>query len=228
MKCKKCHIDRLDSEFTVDKSRLSGVHPYCVYCMRAYGHAYASTHRDEARAKASEWYSKNRDRAMAYYADPKVKAHKAEYMRRYRKENRDRKRELGRVYEAQRQATDMNYRLSVTLRKRLGTALRGMQKSGSAVRDLGCSIPELKEHLEQLFLPGMSWSNWSRVGWHIDHIRPLSSFDLSDPEQFKQAVHYTNLQPLWAADNLAKGARVPESPLGTAVCHQPSGLGRQP
>jgi hypothetical protein len=48
----------------------------------------------------------------------------------------------------------------------------------------------------------MSWDNWSLKGWHIDHIRPISSFDLSDPAQQKECFHYSNLQPLWAIDNL--------------------------
>ena len=90
---------------------------------------------------------------------------------------------------------------------RLHKALKNTFKSGSAVKDLGCSIEYLKAYLEGQFEPGMTWDNWGRRGWHIDHIRPLASFDLTDPEQFKQAVHYTNLQPLWAKDNLKKGKR---------------------
>lgn len=54
----------------------------------------------------------------------------------------------------------------------------------------------------------MTWENWGRRGWHIDHIAPLSSFDLTDPVQFRRAVHYTNLQPLWWFDNLSKGKRI--------------------
>jgi len=90
------------------------------------------------------------------------------------------------------------------LRTRLRNAMHREQKSGSAIRDLGCSVPELKQYLESKFQPGMTWTNHTFKGWHIDHIRPLSSFDLSDLIQFKQACHYTNLQPLWAADNLRK------------------------
>ncbi len=98
-------------------------------------------------------------------------------------------------------------KLKHNLRNRLCVAIKKGYKSGSAVKDLGCSIEELKKHLESKFQPGMTWDNWSRVGWHIDHIKPLASFNLSNPEEFKKACHYTNLQPLWAKDNLSKGSR---------------------
>lgn len=62
-------------------------------------------------------------------------------------------------------------------------------------------------HLESLFKPGMSWENHGE--WHIDHILPLASFDLTDEQQAAKACHYTNLQPLWASENMSKGARVP-------------------
>jgi hypothetical protein len=105
----------------------------------------------------------------------------------------------------QRKAND-GFRLAETLRSRMYQRIK-KDKAGSSIDDLGCSIPELKQYLESKFEPGMSWSNWSKTGWHIDHIRPLASFDLTDPEQFKQACHYTNLQPMWAKDNLSKGAK---------------------
>jgi len=67
-------------------------------------------------------------------------------------------------------------------------------------------VPELMAYLEALFTPGMTWDNRGLYGWHIDHIKPLASFDLTDREQFLQACHYTNLQPLWWQDNLKKGS----------------------
>jgi len=99
-------------------------------------------------------------------------------------------------------------KLKDRLRSRIRNCVKSERKSGSAIRDLGCTIEELKLYLESKFQPGMTWDNWSRCGWHIDHVVPLASFDLTDPEQFKQACHYTNLQPLWAKDNLSKSDRI--------------------
>ncbi len=72
---------------------------------------------------------------------------------------------------------------------------------------LGCTLEEAKVYLEKQFKPGMTWKNHSFRGWHIDHKRPLASFDLTDVEQQKPAFHYTNLQPLWARENLSKNAK---------------------
>jgi hypothetical protein len=107
-------------------------------------------------------------------------------------------------YEKRRKSVDINFKLRKLLRTRLQSAMRGNYKSGSAVRDLGCSIDELKIHLEKQFKSGMNWQNHGKFGWHIDHIKPLSSFDLTNPQQLKEAVHHTNLQPLWWQENLSK------------------------
>lgn len=99
---------------------------------------------------------------------------------------------------------NVQHRICVTLRNSINRGLK-KGKAGSAIRDLGCTIPELKKYLESKFQTGMTWEN--QGSWHIDHIRPLVSFDLTDRAQFCQAVHYTNLQPLWARDNLVKGKK---------------------
>ncbi|MCI0559257.1 MAG: helix-turn-helix domain-containing protein [Nitrososphaera sp.] len=98
---------------------------------------------------------------------------------------------------------DIQFRLRENLRRRLHQAIRNQHKSGSTVKDLGCSISVMKQHLEDQFQPGMTWANYGQ--WHIDHIQPLASFNLEDRQQFLQANHYTNLQPLWAEDNWSKG-----------------------
>jgi len=101
-------------------------------------------------------------------------------------------------------------RLSDRLRQRLYRALMGKERSGSAVRDLGCTMRELVAYLERKFLPGMSWSNYG-VGlgkWCVDHITPISSVDLTNRERLLRVCHYSNLQPLWFQDNSSKGNQV--------------------
>lgn len=102
---------------------------------------------------------------------------------------------------------NINAKLAAALRSRLGKAIKNNQKVGSAVRDLGCSIEELKKHLETQFQEGMTWDNWTTDGWHIDHADALANFDLTKEIEFKKAVHYTNLQPMWAKENMHWGAR---------------------
>lgn len=115
-----------------------------------------------------------------------------------------------RRYRSYRIKEDVTYRLAINLRSRLYLALKTNAKTGSAVRDLGCSIEELKAHLESCFYPrstneAMSWGNYGRGGWQIDHIEPL--FMLSNGKTVKELCHYSNLQPLWGEDNLQKRDR---------------------
>ena len=81
-----------------------------------------------------------------------------------------------------------------------------MNKSQKTLNLLGCDIPFLWEYLEKKFKPGMSKENYGE--WHIDHIIPCAKFDLSDPKQQEKCFHYTNLQPLWARENLQKGSKI--------------------
>jgi len=104
---------------------------------------------------------------------------------------------------------DPAVKLRYLLRRRMSTALRQAmlaktESSANVVNYIGCSVAELRTHLESQFKPGMTWANHSVHGWHIDHIIPIVSYDLTDEEELKKAWHYTNLQPLWAKDNLRK------------------------
>ena len=99
--------------------------------------------------------------------------------------------------------TNPLFRLERNLRRRITIAIEKGYKSGSAVRDLGCSIPELKQYIESKFYSNMSWDNWGSV-WELDHINELHTFNLKNKKQFKHAVHYTNLQPLTVEDHKKK------------------------
>jgi hypothetical protein len=90
------------------------------------------------------------------------------------------------------------------MRTRIPKALKRNQKAGSTLILLGCSISELRVHLEKQFRRGMTWKNYGPV-WHIDHIRPCASFDLTVPEQQRECFNFSNLQPLFAVENIRKG-----------------------
>lgn len=136
------------------------------------------------------------------YNQSYVEKNRESVLRAKRKWKREHKEYFNR-YCKNRKQKDLNYRLSCNLRTRLCQAIINNQKAGSAIADLGCSVEELRYYLEQQFRPGMSWDNYGSE-WHIDHIKPLCSFDLSDRDQFLKACHYKNLQPLWAEANYAK------------------------
>mgnify|MGYP003648108204 FL=1 len=95
-----------------------------------------------------------------------------------------------------------NIKLSMNIRRRINSALKGKNKSKQTLELLGCSVKKIWEHLESKFKPGMTKENHGK--WHIDHIRPCASFDLTDQNQQAICFHYTNLQPLWAVDNIKK------------------------
>jgi hypothetical protein len=102
---------------------------------------------------------------------------------------------------------NMNYRIASRIRTRIWSVLKGVYKSKHTLELLGCSIEFLKGYLASKFTPGMTWEKVMNGEIHIDHIRPCSSYDLSKPEEQALCFHYTNLQPLWAKDNLIKGDR---------------------
>ena len=194
--------------------------------------AWYEANKDKVKLQSKDWYEVNKDKKKNYIKSyRKNNKHKIKtYGKKYRKLNKDKIKSRGKLYRAvnkdkiitriknwqkinkdkinRRQTiyrrkklkTDVQFKLACRLRNRIWDSL----KSGSAVKDLGCTIDELKTYLESKFQTGMTWDNWSKDGWHIDHIKPLASFDLSDRKQLLEACHYTNLQPLWAKDNLAK------------------------
>lgn len=94
-------------------------------------------------------------------------------------------------------------RITENLRRRTRAVLAGINKSAATLDLIGCSAKQLKEYIESKFLYGMSWENYGE--WHIDHIIPCTSFNLNEESEQRRCFHYSNLQPLWAKDNLRKG-----------------------
>ena len=153
-----------------------------------YAKQWSDKNRSVLNAKAAKWRAENPDKAK-------------ESCRKYRLKNKAARA----AYMRKKRQTCWFTKISGRVRSRLNEALRAVmaRKTSSTTILLGCSIPELKAHLESQFREGMTWDNHGK--WHIDHIIPCSSFNLLDPSEQYKCFHYTNLQPLWAHENLRKG-----------------------
>lgn len=185
--------------------------------------------------RAKKWYADNKERrkswAAQYYQEnaPKIKqkskqyreSHQeslAKYHKEYGQKNRNwikaknknkyqRTKATRRKQALQKYRTDSAYRLHVSLRNRAYRALNGKFKTGSAVRDMGCTGQEACDYLESLFNEHMTWDNWGTY-WQVDHIYPMNAANLEDRVEFLAVNNWRNLQPLEKVANIRKGDTV--------------------
>ena len=187
---------------------------------------YAKNYREKNRLKLAlqikNWNQKNRDKLLCYFKQYNIinRGKRSIQAKEYYKKNRVVRIASSRKYiqeNPERRSAYMkiyyqkpNVKMGRLLRNRLNRALKEKQslKVGNTFNLLGTDIQGIKRHLEKQFQSGMTWDNRGFYTWHIDHIKPLASFDLTKPEEQRKAFHYTNLQPLWMKDNLSKGARI--------------------
>lgn len=166
-------------------------------------------YKDLAKKYRKKNYDKCRAAVKKYYELNKESINKKSYETKKRKGQKQDQNKMN-AYARDRYKKDPEYRIRRILRSRLNSITRYGVKSGSAVKDLGCSTEEFKSYIESKWLTGMSWENYGTKGWHIDHIKPLCLFNLENREEFLEAVNYKNMQPLWAEDNHKKGKRYVE------------------
>jgi hypothetical protein len=147
--------------------------------------------------KATEYREKNPDRIRENY-------------RRYYNSNIERVRALKNNYKKLNRLIDPCARIAANCRVRIRHALKNqnIKRSKKSIELIGCSYADLKTYIEKQFTGSMSWANYGL--WHIDHIAPCSRFNLIDEEQRNRCFHYSNMQPLWAKDNLCKSNKLLE------------------
>ncbi len=177
--------------------------------MKAARAAYYAANKEKESAMTKAWKAANPElfKESKRISDMKYRSVSLEKIKAQRSSSRARAQRNAKA--RVRYHSDPTYNVEMRIRATLTQALRlyGNGQKTESTRDLvGCSIQKLVAHIEQQFKHGMTWTN--RNEWHIDHIRPCASFDLSDLEQQRKCFHYGNLQPLWAVDNIRKGAKV--------------------
>ena len=219
--CKTCGCKKDEVEFHKDSSHKDGRASKCRICYSAWDkqrslgrkvkiklrdQRYRLVNADKVRIKQHEKYERNKEARKIYNKEYRLRNldKLRQYNREYQKRNKKELTVKALLRTKKRRTEDVNYQIKLSLRARLHSAIKYNSKAASTLNLLGCTIPELRVHLESKFTDGMSWKNYGKTGWHIDHARPCDSFDLLDPEQQKACFHYTNLQPLWAYDNLKK------------------------
>lgn len=216
--CSGCGEEKEYAEFHRDKSKADGHHGQCKLCRIASQSLYYASNAAAIKKRQRTYNAANRERiAAANYAHwrktpEKNKAYHLKYREEHREEIRakakirqKKRRPQTREYMRKHYRANIDYKLGMNLRNRLRTALERGYKKSSALKLLGCSIDEFKAYMAAQFSDGMSWDNHGE--WHIDHIKPCASFDLTKEAEQQVCFHFTNMQPLWAIDNLIKGSR---------------------
>jgi len=166
---------------------------------KEYMKEYYLKNKEHLMGKQKEWNLRNKEHINKYQEEYYLK--NKERLTEYQRKNIERTR----IWEKNRYHTDINFRILKICRSRLNAVLKGLNKSASTMKLIGCTIDELRRHIESLFEPWMTWENYGL--WDIDHIKACATFNLVDPEQQRACFNWSNLQPLEHIANLKKGAR---------------------
>lgn len=187
--CWYCNKNLDTSLYHKSKKRSDGLQGMCKNCHKLYRNNWLSKNSEKYKQKCKNWSSNNRDKI---YETQKI----------WRENNRDYFRKQQREYKSTKRRTDIVFKITSNLRNRVRKAVKGISKSKTTIRLLGCSIEDFKLHIESQFQLGMTWENYGQ--WELDHIKPCCSFDLTKEDEQLVCFHYSNIQPLWKKDHRIK------------------------
>ena len=192
-KCIKCHETKDLIDFDLKKVSKDGRHSYCKSCKKQYRKTYYQKNKKKIDENALNYYHNNLEA-------------RRQWGREWYKKNQKKIQAKQTILQRNKRRNNLGHRELCYLRKKLWQIIGNIKREKETTEFLGCGMEAFKIHLESQFLTGMSWDNYGE--WQIDHIKPCCSFDLKDIEQRKVCFHYTNLQPLWAIDNMKKGRKI--------------------
>lgn len=181
-----------------------------------YGKRYYQKYLDRIKAGKLKWRRENpeafRQKNWQYRQNANKEKRRATG-REYYQKNRKNLVKKSVLWQAKKRKMDSVFAFYCRIRTRVRQCLKKNAPTNRprTIELFGCTVRELRDYIESKFQSGMTWDNWGRKGWHIDHIRPCSTFNLIDPLDQRRCFHYTNLQPLWEPDNIRKADTVPDS-----------------
>jgi hypothetical protein len=219
--CSKCRADKPCNLFGKDKLRKDGLRVHCNDCRKLESKLYREKYPEKRKETIKNYYNNNKEdisnRFKSYKENntEKVKDISNKSYHKNKDKHKNKLKEYRRINKVSRSKYNIElkekntiYKVSTICRTRIYNFLlkNNISKKNKTFEIISCSPQFLKEYLENKFTDGMSWDNYGFYGWHIDHIIPLSS--AKTEEEVIKLCHYTNLQPLWAIDNLKKSSKI--------------------
>ena len=222
--CTNCKEIKNYTDFSKDISKKDGLYPRCKSCKVIYQKKYAIENADKIKKYREEnkeiLYQKKKNYKKLYPDKHKEwyklwainnKEKRKAYMKQYRQDNKENIKESKANYVENNPDIALKLKIAKNLRTRITYAFKNKKfiKEEETIKMLGCDFEFLIKHIESLFSEGMNWNNYGIKGWHIDHIKPISLG--RNYEEMCSLNHYTNLQPLWAKENIRKGNKYEEN-----------------
>lgn len=205
--CRYCKLEFELTKFVKSKNYTTGYSFECLSCARIRTNKYYTVNKTKVNERHKKHYINNKDKTLnkhkEYNKNNKDKIRQQQAI--YNQNNIDKIRLYRNKYNKFRESTDINYKL----RKRISSAISNRLIHGKSKKSfldkIGYTVFELRTHLESKFTKGMSWENYGRHGWEIDHIIPekMFKYDNMNHPAFKACWSLNNLQPLWSTNKIA-------------------------
>ena len=205
--CTKCGVEKpMTTEcFPTRKDSKDGFRNDCKECKKKNSHEYNMNNKERRKSLNKEWRKNNPEKSKLIYARYRGTEKRRVIACNWARDNR----EAGMKRFVERYNSDVQFNIAIKYRRRIYMAIRNQytSKAFTTIELLGISYKELKNYLENKFTQGMTWDKVMSGEIHLDHIKPCALFDFTDEKQQQECFHYTNLQPLWAEDNMRKSAK---------------------
>lgn len=205
-KCSKCGVVKEICEFHKHPTSKLGVRGVCKMCRlleKEKNKLYREKNKEKIKIKNNLWLENNPNYMKEYQQKYNIENREKinQKLKKWRYKNSEDLLPKLRILKKEKYDNDLNFKLKHLLRARINKIVK-YNRNRSSIEILGCNIDDFKKYIENNFKNGMTWDNYGYYGWHIDHIIPLSS--ATSDEDLIKLCHFTNLQPLWASDNLKK------------------------
>jgi hypothetical protein len=205
--CTKCNIEKPENCYRISSlpSGNKSYRSHCKECEMLYSREYYKSNKQICSTRYKKYCIKNEETLKK--SRKKRYDNNKEKMRQKRREyyQNNRKKEIESTLK--RRQNNIQVRIKENISRRLRSKMLNVIKERKTIDYLGCDIDFFKVYIESKMKPGMTWDNYGRDGWHLDHIIPCSYFDLTKQEEIFKCFNYTNYDPKWAIDNLSKGDR---------------------